>query len=585
MIRTLKASGGDYTSIVTWEADTDNDLVTAADTEELECYGFECVEGGAVAVTGATVNSSFYRRVFAAAGAEAQTYWDTSTAFRLTTQAGTNSSSESYFRLEHVQVQTTSATVGRTAWTMNGTENRAVGCVFRDGSTGSATNRLLTLLPPAATLSYAINCIGLGRGADTIFGFTFGGSGAAARSHGYNCTVVGCNVNFDTAAREKVLKNCLSFGAVTTGYGTTGGAWTAGTDTNASEDGTAPGTAPLLYVGDPFVNRGANNYHLAAGSALIGRGAFLGGDAALAFTDDFDGDQRTMWSIGADDGPKLHYRERSRIRYGLQKDRYPWIWTRAIRAPAAGGTTAQSASVDAAPVVVHAPAVTTTTGALTRIAAVSTVVIHAPAVTVAANVSRVVSAAPVVMHAPAPATSAGAVTRAVSAAPTIVHAPAVIVSGVLQTRTLTAAPVVIHAPGVATSVSGLTRVVSAGVVVLHAPAPTVSVGAATRTVAAGPVVLHAPAVSTATGLVLRSVSAASLILHAPAVRATNAVAQSATVTAAGMVLYAPVARASAYLNPIPPLGAAVDDLRQAVSVDDLRQAVSIDDLRTDVQLY
>ena len=298
-----------------------------------------------------------------------------------------------------------------------------------------------------------------------------------------------------------------------------------------------------------------------------------------------------------------------------------------------GGAAAQSSTVSAAPVVIHAPGVTTSVGGVsrtlsaatvvlhapavitvaggvTRAVAAASVVVHAPAVATTANVTRVVSAAPLVVHAPAVATSVGAVTRTISAGPLIVHAPGVTASvsvvgtvivgsaGVVVhapavattpgavSRTLSAAPIIAHAPAVVTVPGALTRVVSAAPLVLHAPAVSTSVGAATRLISAAPLVVHAPQVATTTGAVARTIGSAVTVIHAPAVTASITFSQTKAITSATMILHAPaLANAYSLLYPVPPLGASADDLRQAVSVDDLRTAVSVDNLSASVSLY
>lgn len=269
-----------------------------------------------------------------------------------------------------------------------------------------------------------------------------------------------------------------------------------------------------------------------------------------------------------------------------------------------------TAAVSAAPVVIHAPAVITVAGGLTRVIGAASVVAHAPAVATTANVTRAVSAAPLIMHAPAVATSVGAVTRSVSAGPVIVHAPAVTASvsvvgavaigsaGVVVhapavvttpgsiSRTLSAAPVIAHAPAVRTVPGALTRVVGAASMVLHAPAVSTSVGAATRLISAAPLVVHAPQVATTTGAVARTIGSAVTVIHAPAVTASITFSQTKAITSATMILHAPaLANAYSLLYPVPPLGASADDLRQAVSVDDMRTAVSVDNLSASVSLY
>ena len=57
-----------YTSMVTWEADTDIDLVTATQSEVLECYDDADSFDDYCPLLGATTNSSYFRIVRPASG-------------------------------------------------------------------------------------------------------------------------------------------------------------------------------------------------------------------------------------------------------------------------------------------------------------------------------------------------------------------------------------------------------------------------------------------------------------------------------------------------------------------------------------
>ena len=66
-ISTYDSAGGkDYTSLSAWESATDVNLVSAAQSEVLECY--KGAHNDYVIVTGATANSSYFRIIRPAAG-------------------------------------------------------------------------------------------------------------------------------------------------------------------------------------------------------------------------------------------------------------------------------------------------------------------------------------------------------------------------------------------------------------------------------------------------------------------------------------------------------------------------------------
>ena len=619
----VAASGGDYTSLAAAEAGQQQDLTALAEPMHIECAAFNDA-GGGVTFDGWTTSADYYIRVYAATGAKAGMPWRTSGAYMLDNGAAPASTivvSEEFVRIEGIQVQVTAfgfsfthnaISLGAGSTT---SDVRVTGCHVRyignASNAGTARGIALTTFEQA----FIVNCVVSG------FDSTGGGTDRVGISEGttngtkrvYNCTIVNCLTGIArTNSASVIAKNNLVYGATTPYSGT----FAAGSTNNASEDATAPGTSALPRRTFGFKDAKGGDYHLdRLDVGARGVGTDLSRDTDYAFSTDFDGATRTpgAWDVGAHQtAPQPHFRERSKYRTSISKDRHPWLWLRAYRPAGGGGAAAQSATVGAVPVVVHAPGVTVQKGAATRAVSAAPVVLHAPAVSVSVGVAtRTISAAPIVAHAPTVATSAGAVSRTVGAAPLIVHAPTVTASaaapgtqtatvsaagvvahapavatsvGAVQ-RAISAAPVVVHAPQVSTTTGTVTRVVASGVVVAHAPAVTVTIGAATRTVGAVGLVVHAPGVNTTTGTVTRAVAAAPLILHAPSVRGTNAPGQTRIVGAAAMVLHAPLPSAYILLYPTPPLYAPVDELRALAVVDDLRATVSVDDLATRVSLY
>lgn len=119
----------------------------------------------------------------------------------------------------------------------------------------------------------------------------------------YNNTIVGATGNglvvsldsgSDTSTIE--LKNNLVTGSTTADYSINVGSATYATATNISSDATSPQTGlrskTITYVG-------GGDYHLDAGETdAIDAGTDL---TASGFTNDFDGDERGTWDIGADE--------------------------------------------------------------------------------------------------------------------------------------------------------------------------------------------------------------------------------------------------------------------------------------------
>ena len=122
--------------------------------------------------------------------------------------------------------------------------------------------------------------------------------GASIAANIYNSVAAGCNNGFNTGSALAVLKNCTAYNNTTNYSGTFDAASTNNATSSASDD--APGASSVVGITSAdFVNAAGNDYHLAAGSALIGAGANLYAD----FQADVDGDawpSSGAWDIGFD---------------------------------------------------------------------------------------------------------------------------------------------------------------------------------------------------------------------------------------------------------------------------------------------
>lgn len=122
-------------------------------------------------------------------------------------------------------------------------------------------------------------------------------------AHFYNCNAVDAvaagfslSSNFSTIPSSVI--NCAAYNC---GYGfSTNGKSFDSASNNASSDGTVAtlgiGTITNITSAE-FLDAANDDYHLAAGSQLIGAGA----DLSAYFTDDIDGDTRSSWDIGFDE--------------------------------------------------------------------------------------------------------------------------------------------------------------------------------------------------------------------------------------------------------------------------------------------
>ena len=571
-------AAADVITGVTSLATSTLDSVTYNDGEvrQAECHAMTDTTN--VDISGATTDATRYRRVYAAPGAEAGMPWRASGAYILTTTgASCLSPSESYARVERLQLQSTHTgprVLNFTA-TASVAERRAVGCHIR-APNNTATNGALCSTPAAGNVAYAINCV-IDGGAGTA---VVTNSGSGRLTYLYNCLVYRGNDGFAVNG-DPVVKNCLAINCTTDFSGTN----TAASTNNASEDATAPGAVALPERTFSLIDSAGGNYRLAindVGARNVG--ADLSRDTVFPFNTDFDGKVRgpAGWDVGPFQTEMKHYRERPYTRTSIYKDRYPWMWTRGMpqRLAGAGGAATQTAIVGVPSIVVHSPAAQRTVGAVTRAVTPAPVVLHAPGVTTTTgSLTRVVTAASVVLHAPRPQVLQGVtfdidvpteqVASATSVAkpgPMVLHAPLPTVFGVSQTRVVTPGSVVVHAPRPTTTTGQVTRVVISAPVVLHAPRPVTTTGALTRGVASAPIILSAPPATPSMGAVTRAVGAAPVVLHAPL--PSVLVVLGPLVQSGYVILHAPaVARAySALVYPTPPMTVALDDLSTSVSL-------------------
>lgn len=289
---TVKSSGGDYTSLAGAEAGEQADLVSADVQLDIECYAFDDMTR--CDFDGWTTDATRYIRVFTPAAERHNGAWDTS-AYRL--RAGTDFNraiaiSEDYVRLEGIQVEYTGATNTRPAievFAAGTSDVRIDTCIVQKGgqSGGQGAIGISTgILTVRNTVVYG----GLERGISCAFGATLNAD---------NCTVAGNGTYGFLNAGTMTLRNCYSGGNTTDDYS---GTITMTTCAHSSATVFTGSTASIPHSTDTFVNvtGGSEDYHLAAGSALIDAGTDLSG----TFTTDIDGETRSGdWDIGADEYP------------------------------------------------------------------------------------------------------------------------------------------------------------------------------------------------------------------------------------------------------------------------------------------
>src|SRR3990167_4422699 len=276
-------TGKDYTVLATWEAATDIDLVTATQSEVLECYDTDASFNDYVTLDGATTNASYFRIIRPASGQGHDGTPNNGVTFISTTDADCFVIFESNSQIQDIiaSLNINSAT-NRTIFKAQGTLTGLIGCIAFNGvNAGTGVIEGIQLNIASPDKGFAVNCLSHNNDAR---GFWAGGTGT---KYLYNCTAVGNAGNgFARTAGTSIAKNCLSSGHTNDWDGT----WT---QTTCSAEDAAP----------TYVNAAGDDFHLAAGDITwIDAGTDLSADADYAFNDDID--KTTIsgtWDIGFDE--------------------------------------------------------------------------------------------------------------------------------------------------------------------------------------------------------------------------------------------------------------------------------------------
>lgn len=307
-IRTVKPSGGDYTSLAAWEAGQQK-VIAAGDTEQAECYAM--ADTTAVTIDGWTTAANAYIRIYTPASERHAGVWDTS-KYRLETATNILSILEDFVRLEGLQLRFTSTTVAATGLGISATgayDIRVDNCLIRAmDAIANNCNGVLATSGAAGSILRMKNTAIYGWYSAGNFDSCIQINNANVTAHLHNCTFA--RGNYGVRARSGAVinvKNCYS-GATDHGDYLAEGTSVINRTTAASEDATgSAGLQNIAYsttAGAYFTNitAGSEDFHIGASSALKDVGTDLSADANYAFTDDIDGQTRVApWDIGADE--------------------------------------------------------------------------------------------------------------------------------------------------------------------------------------------------------------------------------------------------------------------------------------------
>lgn len=311
VIKTIKPSGGDYTSLSGWEAGEQQDLVSAGDNAFAECYAMS--DTTLCDIFGWTTGASNYIKVYTPTAERHDGKYDTSAHRMELTDSNLLIIGEDFVRVDGSQFQSTKDSTGVHAGINinfqvlgSGAEIQISNCIFEGVLTGSSDvanwygiydqgQANAWTLKVRNNIIYDFQDRG---GYNLVYGFDMQ---ANCTAYLYNNTLHFCRRGYGVTGGTCVAKNNIAQDCDTNDgfYGTFDGAST----NNCSDDsGDAPGSNP--QTGEvTFVNEGADDFHLdSSDTVALDNGVDLSSDTDLPFSDDIDGETRSgTWDIGADE--------------------------------------------------------------------------------------------------------------------------------------------------------------------------------------------------------------------------------------------------------------------------------------------
>lgn len=306
VIRTLRASGGDYTLMSTWEAARQRNLSAANEIEVLEVYNdWSSGLPDTVVISGWTTDSTRYVIVRPAAGSGTNGTNDhkgiPGAGFRMVLDASgvVFWVNQNYTRVIGIEVNITADSNGfkygilcdaQGFWVDRCISRVTYRCFDFDGDSVSVQSRCTNSLalpygPVKNPTGYFFTATGY---SNVLVVNCVAGSGC----------LNGFDANHTDGVRINRVQNCVSYGHTTNGFT---GSFGPESSNNAASSGTPPGASAYgsAVTSADFVNAAGSNYHLSSSSGLIGAGVNL----YSLVTHDVDDDERASsgaWDVGFD---------------------------------------------------------------------------------------------------------------------------------------------------------------------------------------------------------------------------------------------------------------------------------------------
>jgi len=292
--KTIKPSGGDYTSLSNWEAGEQADLVAAGNIAVAECYAME--DTTAVLIDGWNTDATHYIRI-TVPSAERHDGKRNTSKYRLKIGAhflnGSVDVAENYTRFEGLQIRNSSAYT-LSALNVGADYCNVSDCIFYDCATNGFRFPWNTV--------YLENCLALTCAEAGFLGYAYG----SATMYLSNCVALNCANGFYTpTSRTIYCRNCYAGACSTAGYG--GAGTKTLTTSHASDTSGNTQTSCSTSAGTYFTNvtAGSEDIHIGALSALIDAGTDLSADTYWHHPGgavDIDGKARgASWDVGAEE--------------------------------------------------------------------------------------------------------------------------------------------------------------------------------------------------------------------------------------------------------------------------------------------
>mgnify|MGYP001618703724 FL=1 len=286
IIKTIRASGGDYTSRSAFEAAVPANLVTLDQQWSGVIDAFE--DTIAVTVAGTTTDATRYVEFRVASGQGHAGKWDATKA-KLIVSAGTAFyNDQPYTRIIGDQIS----------------DSANYDVTLRDNFGDFRGDKLILKETGTEGLAVLLNSNNSHLRNSVIYDSFVGiQNNLGANHYVYNCTIQNCTTGLKNVANTTIGKNILVKGGTTCFVfvaGTMNLSYCASSDATADDWG---GTGNRISQTFTFVDETGDDFHLAVGDAgAKDYGVDLSGDANYPFSDDIDGQTRSgTWDIGADE--------------------------------------------------------------------------------------------------------------------------------------------------------------------------------------------------------------------------------------------------------------------------------------------